>query len=179
MKKAILPLFVAALGLLACAHAPRQPAPAPPAMAALSALEVLSACLPRAMHASAGLPIAGPADAAAQEELRKQEFEDYYEAFLDAKQQGKYVACVERNKNSKQYAGNFEQEYAQAKGWLKQAQDEVEKLEPLFSPDKRIADVSESFSDEGDRAFVRRVTVILKDGTQTSIEKRFAKQPPQ
>lgn len=185
MRRPVLFVCAAVVITAACARQERKEAPpvAPKLesfAAALesfaAALEPLSFCLPRAMHASMALSAAAPEDAAAREERRKQEFTDYFESFLDAREQGKYVVCLEKNKGSKRYAGSFEEKYAEAKSWLKRSEDEAARLEALYPKEKRIAGVAENFSDLDEKIGLRQVTITLKDGTKSSVESRFDKR---
>lgn len=148
-------------------------------LSGLEPLEPLSFCLPRAMHAVRALAPrpAGGGDAAAEEAWKKQAFIDYYESFLDAKEQTKYVACLKKNKHSKEYATNFREKYRQAKSWLKRSQEEVDRHRSTYPRGKRIVDVEEHFTDIDAKRGGRRVVITLRDGTWTVVETQFDKSP--
>jgi hypothetical protein len=146
----------------------------------LSPLPTLSMCLPRAMHASLALAPAsvGAVDPAADEERQKEMFTDYYESFLDATEQAKYISCLKKNKDSPEYAQNYAQKLKEANWWLNKSQDEAAKYAPLFPRKKRITAVEEAFTDIDPSRAIRRLTIIQRDGTKTEIESQFDKSSP-
>lgn len=143
----------------------------------LPVIPTLSLCLPRAMHASMALApaAAGAVDPAADEERKKEIFTDYYESFLDAKEQAKYVSCLKKNKDSPEYSQDFDKTYKEGNWWLKKSQDEADKYKAMFPRGKRIVDVEEQFTDIDQTRAIRRLTITLRDGTKTEIESQFDK----
>ena len=117
-------------------------------------------CLGRAMYAESILPLD-----ASEPAKREQAFRNYYESFLDAKEQGKYVDCL-RQRWSVPWV---HAEYRQGRRWLKESKRMVAKNEPLVGQDKRIADVEESFEPAGGGQSLRRVTITLRDGAKQII----------
>lgn len=148
--------------------APRAPELAPIAPTALEAIKLPHMCFGRAMHASMVLSVD-----ASPEEKKKVYWDGYFEAFLDAKEQKKYVDCLDEDRADKDYEKN----HREAVKWLKYSEDEVEKYKTFFPPEKQIVDVEESFSDISDARGGRRVVITLKDGTKTVEESQFDKSP--
>ena len=139
---------------------------APKPASALEAIKMPHYCLGPAMHASMAIAVDAPREA-----LMKVYFTNYYEAFLDAKEQKKYVDCLEEDRAAK----NFGKDHLEAEGWLKSAQVEMKNYEGYFPAEKRIVDVEQTFSDVSDKVGLARVVITLKDGTKTVEETRFDK----
>jgi len=118
------------------------------------------------MHASRVLSATAP-----DEERKKVYFNDYFEAFLDAKEQKKYAACLDSGPHGK----DFPQRYSDAQSWLKTSRAETEKYRAFFPPEKQITDVEEIFADINAKRASRRVVVTLRDGTRTVSESQFDK----
>jgi hypothetical protein len=151
---------LALLSFAGCAH--QQKAPEPDILA----LKMSRSCLGRAMHAS--MMLSGD-----PEKDKKAAFDNYFEAFLDAKGQQKYVDCLDEDRQDKNYGRNRKE----AVKWLKWSQDETAKFKALFPPEKQIADVQEKFTDISDKLGARHVVITLKDGTQTVSDSQFDKTP--
>ncbi|MFI5347991.1 MAG: hypothetical protein ACHQ2Z_00475 [Elusimicrobiota bacterium] len=146
------------------AAAPPLAAPALPAVGGLSAM-----CVGYAMHATLSVP------AGATDEVRqKAYFEDYVHAFLDARGQREYVACLEKDTHSDDYA----KYHADAVKWLSRAQGDVEKYQAFFPADKRIVGAEETFGDVDAKTGVDHVAVSLRDGSKVSSDHTFPKSMP-
>jgi hypothetical protein len=103
------------------------------------------------------------------EENKKANFDNYFEAFLDAKEQAKFLACLDADRAAKDYAKNR----LEGKKWFKWSHDEAEKYRALYPPEKQIADVVETFADISAKRGSRRVVITLKDGTQAVSESQY------
>jgi hypothetical protein len=125
-------------------------------------------CPARAMHAS----LIVPSDAS-HDKAMTDYFDNYFESFLDAKEQKKHIACLEQDRQAK----DFRKTHDDAEHWLKRSQDETAKYEAFFPPEKRIADVEETFADVGEKRASRHVVVTLRDGTRTVSDSEFDKAP--
>lgn len=154
MKESL--LVIVALGLLACAHQPR--AGAPGFAEAAVPLALPDFCLGRALFA----PGLGTDEQTA--------FKNYYEAFLDAKEQSKYVACLDRRWR----VPWLHSEFRQARRWLKYSQQVIAQNEPRVGKDERISDVVETFQPKDSGHTLRRVTITLANGSQRIVEETFA-----
>ena len=149
--------------VLGCGHAPARPAPV-----ILSAPK-LSACMPRAMSAAMVL---APDRGRSAEELQKVHFAPYYESFLDAREQKKYIDCLKAERPA-----DYKEKVRQAQGWLKTSRRSQEEHEAFFPAERRIRDVQETFLYPDEKSFTRRVVVIRRDGTQEVVEKTYPKAP--
>lgn len=120
-------------------------------------------CLARALSAAQLMPIGASA-----EESRKAAFENYYRGFLDAKGQREYIACLEKDGSPEALAKR-----PAAEKWLKSSQAMADAAMAFFPEEKRIVDVTETFSDLDAKQGLRRVVVTLRDGSKTKIESRY------
>ena len=165
MKSILFRLSCAALLTVAgCGH--RQKAL--PDESSLLALQ-LSPCLRYAMSASE-IPTPG----ASKEEVEKIRFADYSSAFLDVKEQKKYIACLDGNPRDEDYRADRRR----AERELGPRQADVDKYKAFFPPEKQIVDVVQTFTDVSDKLGNDHVVVTLRDGTQTASDSRFEKTPP-
>ena len=159
---------LALMSLTGCAHRQKTTEPKIDQQKApdlgIAGFKMLHLCFGRAMHAS-GIP-SGNAEAD-----KKIYFENYFEAFLDAKEQAKYVACLEEDREDKDYSRN----HREAEKWLQSSREEAARYKTLFPPEKQITDVEEKFTDISDKRGARRVVITLMDGTQTVSESQFDK----
>jgi hypothetical protein len=105
-------------------------------------------------------------DDATPEEVREARFTDYYESFLAAKELRKQFDCLRRN------PPQYKRFYREAKTNWKLARKNIAKYEVFFSSGQRIQDVRESYFEFHDKTLIRRVVVVLKDGTRRKIESK-------
>ena len=125
-------------------------------------------CMPRAMSALGLLPADTPAQV-----REEQAFRNYYEAFLDAKEQAIYLDCLKKRWR----VPWLHSDYRKGQRWWKTSQSIADKNAPLAGPGKNIADVEESFSRPETGRTLRRVTIIFQDGTRKTVEESFASNP--
>lgn len=169
-------LLIVAAPLLACA---RRREGQRPALEALAPLELGSLCMARAIHAMHAYGSSEPTTTDEKKERERRLFADYYEAFLDAKEQRKYIACLTEDRRSRRSFPDWKQDYAQAKSWLRISEGHVSRLKKLQPKTRRIADVTESFYELDQITGGRRVTVTLSDGASEVFDTTFDTRPPQ
>lgn len=155
--------ILVAVGLIGCAHQSRTDlALAPPLEPAASVAAVLpELCLPRALSA---VEVGSDPQTA---------FKNYYEAFLDVKEQSKYVDCLSRRWR----VPWLHAEYRRGRRWLKDSQRIMARNEPLAGKDERISDVVETFEPKDSGHTLRRVTITLANGSQRVVEETFPNTP--
>ncbi len=162
MERAPVVCAVLALGALCACAEPAVRAPA-------FGIRMASMCLSRAMHPGQPVLRGTPND-----QNLPVYFRNYFEAFLDAKEQRKYLDCLKGERDSPDSA----ERYARAKAWLKLSQQAVSRNMKHFPKDKRIVDVDESYVRSPDgRTSTRRVVVTQRDGTRTVFADEVAAGP--
>ncbi|MDE2313781.1 MAG: hypothetical protein KGL04_06380 [Elusimicrobia bacterium] len=125
-------------------------------------------CLPYAMSAMCVMAPNSPEFA-----RRECAFRNYYEAYLDAKEQAKYVGCLRR----RWAVPWLHADYRRARRWLKTSQAEVARYGPLAGADRRITDVKESFEPQGPGTTLRRLTITFASGKETVVDSTFSDRP--
>lgn len=158
---------LALMSVAGCAHRQktRSPVEAPVLKepeSPLAAIKMPHYCLGRAMHAS--MAMTGDAEAD-----KKAAFDNYFEAFLDAREQEKFLACLDEDRADKDY----EKSRREGQKWLDWSRSEAEKYGAFFPPEKQIVDVQEKFTDLSDKRGARKVVITLKDGSQAVSESQF------
>lgn len=155
------PALLALAALCSCAHGERESRPWAPLK--------LNTCLPRAMHAALAVPRGAP-----NEQNLAVYFRNYAEAFLDAREQQRYLDCLETQKDAPDSAALIRD----ARRWLGSARDQMARSMRFFPKERRIVDAREEFirSADGARA-TRRLAVTQKDGTRTVFEDEVPAAP--
>ena len=101
------------------------------------------------------------------EDLRNIQFRAYYDSFLDAQGQNKYIDRLEKD-----LPPGYKGDIREARGRLETFQKRISKYKILFPEQERIQDAQESFIDLGNKIFIRRIVITLNNGTQKIIEKK-------
>jgi len=151
------PLFSCALAL-GCAHSSKD------------VLDLgIHDCLGRAISASMALD----PSRLSKGELWQAHFQGYYNAYLDVREQRKYIQCLKKERPRE-----YEARVRKAEGWLKMSEDQLKEHEAFFPGNQRIRDARQSFRDLDDQTALETVTVILRDGSEVVVESKFGRKPP-
>ncbi len=125
-------------------------------------------CLARAMSPLHAMP-----PGASEAEVRKLGYENYYNSFLNVRDQREYVACLE-----KENTPDSKKSLELARKWLEGAQAAAAAASAGLPKEKLIVDAAESYVDENEKHVVRRVVVTTADGQMTVYDHGIDKMPP-